>query len=392
MSQRNGWLETLEPRTLLSASIEAMDALPASWGQPLVTNATPTGYTPAQVRTAYGFDRVFFNNGTIAGDGSGQTIAIVTAYDDSKIASDLAQFSQQFGLTPMDGQNGNPKLTIVKQKPRIPTSAGWALETSLDVEWSHAIAPKANILLIEAKSASLGDLLSAVDTARKTAGVSVVSMSWGAGEFSSESSYDFHFTTPTGHGGVTFVAASGDDGAPGIWPATSPNVVSVGGTTLSIDASGNYLGESAWSGSGGGISLYEAKPTYQSAIPFSTTKRVTPDIAYDADPYTGFPVYDTVSYNGQTGWFQVGGTSAGSPQIAAMMAITDQGRALASKGSLDGRTQTLPMLYSAPSTDFNDIVSGNSTGSPNYSAGAGFDLATGLGSPIVDKLILDLLA
>jgi subtilase family serine protease len=385
-------VESLESRTLLSASIEALEALPTSAAQPLITNSTPTGYTPAQIRKSYGFDQVSFSNGTVAGDGTGQTIAIVTAYDDPKIASDLALFSQNFNLVPMDGLNGNPTLTVSKQMKHIQSNAGWALETSLDVEWAHAIAPKANILLVEARSASLGDLLGAVDTARKTAGVSVVSMSWGAGEFSSETSYDSYFRTPSGHAGVTFVAASGDNGAPGIWPAASPNVVSVGGTSLSLDSSGNYLGESAWSGSGGGISLYEAKPDYQSLVTLSATKRVTPDIAYNADPNTGFPVYDTVSYNGQSGWFQVGGTSAGSPQIAATMAITNQGRALASKSSLDGRTQTLPMLYAAPSTDFHDIISGTSTGSPNYSADTGFDLTTGLGSPFADKLIQDLLA
>jgi subtilase family serine protease len=390
MMNRSARFESLESRTMLSASIEALDALPASSRQPVITNPTPSGYTPAQIRKAYGFDQVSF--GGVAGDGTGQTIAIVTAYDDPKIASDLAQFAQTFNLVPMNGIGGNPKLTVVTQNRHMTTNAGWALETSLDVEWAHAIAPKANILLVEARSASLGDLLGAVDTARRTAGVSVVSMSWGAGEFSSETAYDSYFTTTSGHAGVTFVAASGDDGAPGIWPATSPNVVSVGGTSLSLDALGNYLGETAWTGSGGGISLYEAKPSYQSLVTLSDTRRVTPDIAYNADPNTGVPVYDTVSYSGQTGWFQVGGTSAGSPQIAATMAITNQGRALASKASLDGRTQTLPMLYAAPSTDFHDIVSGTSTGSPNYSAGAGFDLTTGLGSPFADKLIQDLLA
>jgi subtilase family serine protease len=161
---------------------------------------------------------------------------------------------------------------------------------------------------------------------------------------------------------------------------------------LSLDGSDNYLGETGWSGSGGGISAYEAKPSFQAGITLSATQRVTPDIAYDANPNTGFPVYDSITYNGQSGWFQVGGTSAGSPQIAAMMAIADQGRTLASTGTLDGRTQTLPMLYAAPSTDFHDIVSGTSTGKPNYTAGSAFDLVTGLGSPFADKLIQDLLA
>src|SRR5262249_53403851 len=171
-------------------------------------------------------------------------------------------------------------------------SLNWETETALDVEWAHAMAPAANILLVEADSPYWDDLgQTAVDFARQQPGVSAISMSWGAGEFSSETTLDSYFTTPTGHGGVTFVASSGDDGMPGIYPASSPNVVGIGGTRLSADAAGNYLSESGWSGSGGGVSYYEPLPGYQSSAMPGLWRRGTPDVAFDADPASGVPVY-----------------------------------------------------------------------------------------------------
>src|SRR5262249_33678581 len=159
--------------------------------------------------------------------------------------------------------------------------------------------PKANILLVEGSSASFGDMLTAVNYASNASGVVAVSMSWGAGEFSFETALDDYFTTPSGHGGVTFIASSGDAGAPPGYPAISPNVLAVGGTSLFLDGAGNGSSESGWSGSGGGISAYEVQPVWQNGVVTqSTTMRANPDVAYDADPYTGFPVYD--SYNNGT--------------------------------------------------------------------------------------------
>lgn len=359
-----------------------------------ITNTTPYGYAPIQVRHAYGFDNIFFQSGSLAGTGSGQTIAIVDAYDDPNIANDLATFDTQWSLPAMDGKNGDPSFTKITPR-RISANSGWALEESLDVEWAHAIAPQANIVLVEAASSSLSNLLSAVDTARTKAGVSVVSMSWGGGEFSSESSYDYHFTTPAGHTPVTFVASSGDSGAPIEWPAASPNVLSVGGTTLSLNSDNTIASETGWSGSGGGISAYESQPNYQSqsgvVSAWSTIKRTGPDVAYDANPNTGVSVYDSVSYNGQSGWFEVGGTSAGAPQWSALIAIADQGRALSGTPALDGPSQTLAAVYSMSLSNFHDITSGTSTGSPNYSAANGYDLVTGRGSPQADSLAQQLL-
>jgi len=362
--------ETLEPRTMLSASTGADNV----WVQPnlkmMAAAASYEVYTPAQIRAAYGFNSVSYN-------GAGQTIAIVDAYSDPTIAADLHHFDQQFGLS-------DPTLTIAQQmsgKAAPAYNSGWAMEISLDVEWAHAIAPGAKILLVEANSSSLTSLLAGVDYARQQAGVSVVSMSWGSSEFSSEASFDSYFTTPAGHTPVSFVASSGDGGAGTSWPSISSNVLSVGGTTLNMNSSGGWVSESAWSGSGGGSSSYVSEPGYQKSVE-SSGRRDDPDVAYDANPNTGFYVYD--NSNGQGGWYDVGGTSAGSPQWAALIAIVNQGRAAAGKAALGNPLQA---IYSLSSSDFHDIT----TGSTGNSAKAGYDLATGRGSPIANLVIRDLI-
>jgi hypothetical protein len=382
-------LEELEKREVLTAFATPTYVLahPLRGASPNWSSASPSGYTPAQIRHAYGFDQITFNQGAIQGDGSGQTIAIVDAFDDPKIASDLHAFDKYFGLP-------DPVFTKVAQdgSTNYPTAdAGWAMEITLDVEWSHAVAPGANILLVEAQDNSYTNLFAAVDYAASQPGVAVVSMSFGGPEFSGEASLDSHFVTPSGHTGVTFVASSGDQGAPVSYPAVSPNVLAVGGTSLNLDAQGNYLSESGWSGSGGGISQFESQPGYQQGVVSqSTTLRTNPDVAYDADPNTGFSVYNTFSNPANAPWSLIGGTSAGAPQWAALIAIADQGRNLAGETSLDGATQTLPMLYGLSSADFADITSGTSLGNPHYTAGAGYDLVTGLGSPVANKVVADL--
>jgi subtilase family serine protease len=360
MTGRKIVIEALEPRQLLSY--------------------TPTGLTPSEVREAYQIDRIQFQYKTLrlAGDGSGQTIAIVNANDAPDIANDLHSFDAAFGLSDLDGY-GRFALTKVMPQGKAPADAGWSLETSLDVEWAHAIAPKAHILLVEAKTASLGDLLSAVNYARRRPGVVAVSMSWGGDEFGAESLFDSTFTTPAGHvggfglrGGVTFVTASGDNSAPAGWPAVSPNALVVGGTTLNIGPGGRYRGETGWSGSGGGLAWYE--------------NTASPDVAYDADPRSGFSVFDSTGGSNNGPWYQVGGTSAGSPQWAALVAIADQGRGYHGKGSLDGPREALPAIYNLPAGDFHDITSGYN----GYFARPGYDLVTGLGSPVANELVEDL--
>jgi subtilase family serine protease len=347
-------MELLEPRTLFSSAVAVL--------------------TPAEVRAAYGFSQVYYNvNGTLsAAMGAGQTIAIVDAYGAPTISSDLKSFDAAIGLGDDDAA-GKFVLSVATPEGKPAADAGWALEQSLDVEWAHVIAPQADIVLVEARSASFTDLLNAVTYARSLAGVVAVSMSWGGAEFSGEQGYDGIFTTPTGHldssgqtGGIVFVAASGDSSNIE-YPATSRNVLSVGGTDLSASASGTYLGETAWSDGGGGISTIE--------------QNYSPDVSYNAG--TPYMVYDSTTYQGQSGWFDVGGTSAGAPQWAALVADADQGRMMLGFGSLTGSAMINTML-GLPESDFNDVTTGNNG---IYSAGTGFDLATGKGSPIAQDII-----
>jgi subtilase family serine protease len=331
-----------------------------------VTPATSTSYNPAQIRHGYGFDQ-------LAATGAGQKIAIVDAYGNASIQSDMDTFCAQFGL---------PATTVQILGTNPGTDTGWALETALDVEWAHAIAPGATIILSVARSSGINDLLSAVDAA-VSAGATVVSMSWGAAEFSGVSTYDSHFNKA----GVTFTASSGDNGAGLEWPAVSPYVVSVGGTTLTLDSNNDRVSETAWSGSGGGISSYVAIPSYQSGWQ-SNAGRGVPDVSYLADPNTGVLVYDSV--NG--GWFVVGGTSAGAPQWAAAIALANQLR-LASGASAIGAANpsiyskakgstTTP--YSVSPTYFYDVSSGNNG---TYTAAPPYDFVTGVGSLVANTLL-----
>lgn len=362
-------LEELETRTLPSAAgLLSQVAAPDAHVTPLAA-AAAAPYSPAQVRQAYGFDKLPY-------DGSGQTIAVVDAFDDPNILSDLKTFDQTFGLP------DPPSFVKATPQGKPTVDPNWAGEIALDVEWAHAIAPKAKILLVEAASASESDLASAVDFARRQAGVVVVSMSWGGAEFSGESGLDSLFSTPPGHVGVAFVASSGDSGAGAQWPAVSPIVLAVGGTSLTITPQNNWGGETAWSGSGGGPSQFEWEPNYQRSFQ-SSGKRGVPDVAYNADQNTGFYVYDTVAQSGQTGWFAYGGTSAGAPQWAALIALADQGRTQAGLGTI---TNAVAAIYSLPASDFHDVTSGGN----GFSAVSGYDFVTGRGSPRADLLVAGL--
>ena len=302
--------ECLEPRAMLSASkiINVQGPVGPSTGpvatptgtvSPIIgtTRTTNTGpFTPAQIRSIYGFDKLSLN-------GAGTTIAIVDAYDNPTLIQDLHVFDQKFGLP-------DPNVTIAKEidgdgnPPRADT--GWSTETAIDVEWAHAIAPGANILLCQASDAGMDNLMDMVNFARNYSGVSVVSMSFGGREFErtwnpsswfdeNQTDYDSGtFTTPQGHRPVSFVASSGDDGSPFVkYPSTSPNVLAVGGTVItafqnvttignatvgSISAtpfvasgptnfaSMSYDTETAWSKGGGGFSGVESRPAYQNGF------------------------------------------------------------------------------------------------------------------------------
>ena len=343
--------------------------------------------TPAQMSHAYGFDSFHFiyNGQSIRADGSGQTIALIEAYHDPKLFSDLNAFDAHYSL---------PSAQATQYWYGTQSNDGWAGEEALDVEWAHALAPGAKLVIVEARSSSFSDLLTAINFARNQPGVSVVSMSFGQTEFSGENSFDGYFTTPAGHTGITFVASTGDHGAwPGqSYPAVSPNVLAVGGTTLRVDSSGNYLGETGWNNNNGwatdgGYSTVEGEPSYQYGVQRSG-RRTTPDVSMDADPNTGCSVYFTTPSTGQSSWYSYGGTSASAPMWAALIAIADQGHAFGGRGSLDGASQTLPAIYSPQMTaDFHDITQGFN----GYYAGYGYDLVTGRGTPMAFNVVRDLM-
>ncbi|MGA2683367.1 MAG: hypothetical protein ABSF44_16405 [Candidatus Bathyarchaeia archaeon] len=327
---------------------------PATAHGPAAAAYGPDPLTPSQIINAYHL--------TSTTGGAGKTIAIVDAYNDPTIAGDLAVFSSNFGL---------PAANFVEHQMSsgISTNSRWAIEISLDVEWAHAIAPQATILLVEATSNAFADLMNAVSYATSYPGVVALSMSWGGGESSTQLAYDSYFANAMSQHGIVCFASSGDNGAGVIWPSTSPYVVAVGGTTLNLGSGGTVTSETAWSGSGGGVSALETQPAYQATYGLAYGKRSTPDVSYDADPNTGLYVYDSTPYNGQAGWWDVGGTSAGSPQWAAIQAL----------GLTANNNNFYQIAKSAAySTDFRDIVSGSN----GYPAGPGYDLATGLGSPL----------
>ncbi len=377
-------VDRLEARELLSNLPVITPTYEIS--HPNITTTPPSGaLSPAQIEAAYGFNAISFNG--VKGDGTGETIAIVDAYDDPNIQKDLNTFDTQYSL---------PATTVVRVNqtggtayPATDSTGGWELEESLDVEWAHAIAPGATIMLVEASSATDANLLAAVSYG--SAHANVVSMSWGGGEFSGETSasYDGYFQKA----GVAFVASSGDNGAPISWPAASPNVLSVGGTSLTLNA-GTYASESAWSGSGGGPSAYVAQPTYQAGVVTQqSTKRGNPDVAYDANPNTGYAIYD--SFTGGGGWLQIGGTSARKARLqwSALLAIADQGRSLNHEAPLNSANsqEVMTDLYKLAGTSaFHDVTTGTSTGSPHYSAGVGYDYATGIGSPVANLVVSSL--
>jgi hypothetical protein len=321
---------------------------------------------------------------SVAGNGAGETIALIEAFHDPNLGSDVHTFDQAYGLP-------DPALSV-DDLAGNQTDYGWALEESLDVEWAHAIAPAANILVVEASSQTLKGLIAAVNVARNTPGVVAVSMSWGFSEFPGESAYNSTFTTPAGHTAITFIAASGDSGAQGgpEWPASAPTVVAVGGTTLIVGSSDQYQLEFPWSGSSGGYSKFEAEPAYERSVQ-NTGRRSSPDVSFDGDPNTGVNVYETSPITGQGSWEVVGGTSLGTPAWAAIIAIADQGRAVLGQGSLNGSTQTLPTLYALPASDFHSVSAFTRHSKLKLPATATANTVTGRGTPdgaiLIDGLV-----
>jgi hypothetical protein len=330
-------------------------------GTPLVSSAAPppSALGPTQFHTAYGLP-------TTAP--TPQTIAIVDAYDSPTIESDLATYSAQYGLPACTTANGCfRKVNQIGGTLYPPVNSGWALEIALDVETAHQICQNCRILLVEASNASLANL-GAAENEAVALGANVISNSWGAPEYSSETTDEARYFN---HPGVVITASTGDNGYGVEFPSSSRYVTAVGGTTLALNADGTWRSETAWSGTGSGCSAFIVKPAWQTDA--SCARRTVADVSADADPNTGAAVYDSVPYQFQTGWFQVGGTSLAAPLIAAIYALTGNASS-ANYGSAP---------YGNPS-QLHDITSGsNGSCSGNYlcTAKVGFDGPTGLGTP-----------
>ena len=330
--------------------------------------ATPSGYGPSSLDAAYALPS--------STAGTGQRIYIVDAYNDPNAASDLAAYRTQYGLPACTVANGCfQQLNQSGQTSPLPTGdTGWAGEESLDLDMVSAICPNCGITLIEATDAS-NNLFTAVKEAG-TLGAKFVSMSWGGAEDGSEASEDSTYFKSSG---VVYTASTGDGAykAGVIYPATSPDVVAVGGTALSTASNTRGWTESVWKtstteGGGSGCSSDEAKPAWQSIISTATcAKRADSDVAADADPATGVAVYQTY---GGSGWTVYGGTSAAAPIIASTYA-------LAGTPASTDKPASFPYAHTA---NLNDVTSGNNgTCSPTLlcTAATGWDGPTGLGTP-----------
>lgn len=383
------------PGQKLAAHTNVQLFIPGGW-TPILS--PPSGYayeTPASLACVYGL--VATSSGcnplvtTTNATGGSETIAIVDAYDDPQAYGDLAWFSDQFGIGLKASQfsviwaNTSTSSCYSSGVPIDPTG-GWELEESLDIEYAHAMAPGATIYLVEACSNYFSDLFLAVNVASNlvrcgqtttcpagSTGKGEVSMSWGGGEFSSETSYDSYFTAAN----VVYVASTGD--APGtIYPSVSPNVVAAGGLThrRSI-TTGNLIGLTGWVSGGGGKSFYEARPSYQSSISSIVgTSRGVPDVSFDADPNTGVWVYDTfpVEFVQYYNWIIVGGTSLAAPALAG---VINRAGAFAANSNAE-----LTQIYAnqAVTTDFTDIRSAYCGYYMSLSAGTGWDYCSGVGA------------
>ncbi|MGH3472136.1 MAG: carboxypeptidase regulatory-like domain-containing protein, partial [Nocardioidaceae bacterium] len=332
-----------------------------SAGQLIVRADGPpsTALGPADIQSAY----------NLPASGTGETVAVVDAFGYNAAESDLGVFRSYYGLPPCTTANGC--FTKVDQNGGTnypPEDAGWSIETALDLDAISSACPNCKILLVEGNDNSLDNLGIAVNTAASLGAVAI-SNSYGVpGESPDETTYDHYYN----HQGIAVTASTGDTGDVTNWPATNPNVVGVGGTTLTKDTTvPRGWSESAWADGGSGCSLYEAKPAYQANIVTDCGNRAIADISADADPATGLGIYNTL---GAGGWAQYGGTSLSSPLIASMYALA---------GTPVPGTYPVTYPYGGSPSALNDVTTGSNGGCGNVlcNAGPGWDGPTGLGTP-----------
>jgi kumamolisin len=340
----------------------------------------PLGYSPQQIAAAYNFNSAYGNGIT----GSGQTVAIATAYGFS--SSDVSTFWSYYGIKA-------PKYSTVA----VGGSTRHAdIETTLDLERAGAMANGATFIVYEAATPLLSTFESVYNRIVSDNKASVVSTSWGLCEQEMPDAFliaDSNIFAEAAAQGQAWFAASGDDGSNDCgtatlaadYPSSDPNVVAVGGTTLNLSGSGATLSETAWSGSGGGLSVVFDQPSYQTGFgvsnAYSNGMRQTADVAFDADPNTGYSVYFNRS------WSEYGGTSFGAPQWAAIFALVNSAhgaRVGAGGPTLYGLANNSPVqTYPA----LHDTSAGNNG---YYSSVSFWDYPTGWGSPDVWNLVRDL--
>ncbi len=319
--------------------------VPSVSANALSPNATPSGYGPSNLDSAYKLS---------SSGGSGETVAIVDAQNDPTAAADLATYRSQFGLPACTVASGC--LQIVNQNgatsPLPSNDSGWAGEISLDLDMVSAICPNCHIILVEANSATDADLYAAEDRA-VTMGAKFVSNSWGGGETSTQTSDDAHFN----HTGVAITVSAGDSGNGSEYPATSQYVTAVGGTSLTTSTNARGWAETAWNGAGSGCSSFDPKPSWQT-VTTGCSRRAEADVSAVADPNTGVAVYQTF---GATGWTVYGGTSVAAPIIAGVYALA---------GNPAAGTYAASYPYAHPSNLF-DVTSGSNgtCGAPHVHRG-----------------------
>ncbi|WP_234540158.1 S53 family peptidase [Streptomyces shenzhenensis] len=325
----------------------------------LSTAAAPSGYGPASLQSAY--------NLPSAASGSGQTVAIVDAYDDPTAESDLAVYRSQYGLPACTTANGCFTKTDQNGGTGYPRGdSGWAEEISLDLDMVSAACPNCKILLVEAKTASMTNLGTAVNTAVRL-GAKFVSNSYGGSESSSDATYDSSYFN---HPGVAITVSSGDGGYGVEYPAASKYVTAVGGTSLNTASNSRGWTDTVWSGAGSGCSTYDAKPSWQKDT--VCADRTVADVSAVADPNTGVAVYD--SYRSATGWMVFGGTSASSPLIAATYA-------LGGAPSAGSYPASFPYAHTTALYDVSSGSNGSCGGSYLCTGTTGYDGPSGLGVP-----------
>jgi subtilase family serine protease len=321
--------------------------------------STPSGYGPADLQSAYKLSST---------GGNGRTVAIVDAYDDPNAEADLAVYRSHYGLPACTTANGCFRKIDQRGGTKYPRSnGGWAQEISLDLDMVSAICPNCYILLVEASTNSFANLVAAVDTAARQPGVVAISNSYGGSEYSGEVSDQSHYNHP----GIAVTVSSGDSGYGVEFPAASQYVTAVGGTHLTRASNTRGWSETVWSGAGSGCSAYIAKPSWQTDS--GCSRRTVADVSAVADPNTGVAVYDSLRYQGLSGWLVFGGTSVAAPIIAAVYA--DAGNT----GSITYGSYP----YSHTGSLF-DVISGSNGscgGSYLCTGKAGYDGPTGLGTP-----------